>query len=68
MKKMQTLNELHAEFTGAVLDTNTGIATRVFIFIGGTGRFEDASGSADFVVMQDPSGPFEVTATGSIDY
>jgi hypothetical protein len=60
-------DELHVEFTG-VLDTTTGIATAVFLFVGGTGQFEDASGSADFVVMQDPSGPFEVTAVGNIDY
>ena len=61
-------DELHATFTNAELNTTTGIATGVFIFIGGTGRFEEASGSADFVVMQDPSGPFEVTATGTIDF
>lgn len=60
-------DKLHAELTGE-LDTTTGIATGIFMFIGGTGRFEGASGSADFVVMQDPSGPFEVTATGDIDF
>jgi hypothetical protein len=53
-----------------VLDTTTGIGIGVFIFVGGTGRFEDASGSAEFVVMQDLSAPFpfEVTAIGSIDF
>ena len=61
-------DELDVTFINAVLDTTTGIANGVFIFVGGTGRFEDASGNAPFVVMQDPSGPFEVTATGSIDY
>jgi hypothetical protein len=51
-----------------VLDTTTGIATGVFLFVGGTGRFEGASGSADLVVQQDPSGSFEVTAVGTIDF
>ena len=61
-------DELYVEFTAAELDTNTGIATGVFMFVGGTGRFEGASGSAPFVALQDPSGSFEVTAIGSIDY
>jgi hypothetical protein len=60
-------DELHAEVIGE-LDTTTGIATGVFRFVGGTGRFEDASGSAEFVVVQDPSGTFEVTAIGTIDF
>jgi hypothetical protein len=61
-------DQLFTEIHGAVLDPATGIATGTFLFVGGTGRFEGASGSADFVVLQDPSGPFEVTAVGSIDY
>jgi hypothetical protein len=61
-------DELYAEFTDAVLDTTTGIAHGEFVFVGGTGRFEGASGSAAFVVLQDPSGSFELTAVGSIDF
>ena len=55
--------QIHGE-----LDPVTGIATGTFLFVGGTGRFEGASGSADTVLQQDPSGPFEVTAVGTIDY
>jgi hypothetical protein len=61
-------DELYVEFEDAELDTGTGIATGVFLFVGGTGRFKTASGSADFVVIQDPSGPFELTTTGVIDF
>ncbi|MCL7422401.1 MAG: hypothetical protein M8364_16035 [Methylobacter sp.] len=61
-------DELYVEFVDAELDTSTGIATGVFLFVGGTGRFKAASGSADFVVIQDPSGPFELTTTGVIDF
>ena len=61
-------DELYVAFSDAVLNTNTNIATGVFIFDGGTGRFEEASGSADFVVIQDPSGSFELTAIGAIDF
>ena len=40
-----------------------------FVFIGGTGRFQQAQGSADFTVTQDlDSGAFDVVAQGSIDY
>jgi hypothetical protein len=51
-----------------VSHTTAGIATGVFLFLGGTGRFEEASRSPGFAVMQDPSGPFEVTSIGSIDF
>lgn len=62
-------DELHVTITGAVLDTNTGIATGSFDFAGGTGRFANASGSAPFEVLQDfDSGTFGVVANGMIDY
>jgi hypothetical protein len=35
-------DELHVEFEDAVLGTTTGIATGVFLFLGGTDRFEEA--------------------------
>jgi hypothetical protein len=38
-------DELHGEFEDAVLGTTTGIATGVFLCLGGIGRFEEASGS-----------------------
>ena len=43
-----TLNVVVAD---AVLNTTTGIATGVFRFVGGTGRFAGASGCAGFVVL-----------------
>jgi len=62
-------DELQAEIKDSELDTTTGIATGTFLFIGGTGRFEQAQGSADFTVTQDlNSGTFDVVAQGSIDY
>lgn len=56
---------LHASFTG-VFDPRTGIATATFTWLGGTGRFATARGSAGFTVAQDPSGSFTFTAIGSI--
>lgn len=41
----------------------------VFTFIGGTGRFAAASGSADFVVTVNPlTGGFELTLVGTINF
>lgn len=52
-----------------VLNVSTGIATGVFRFVGGTGRFEQASGSASFVVEQNlVTGAFEVIALGALDF
>ena len=39
------------------------------VFIGGTGRFESASGSTNFVVAVNfLTGGFDLTAVGKIDY
>ncbi|HYO11887.1 MAG TPA: hypothetical protein VE685_01675 [Thermoanaerobaculia bacterium] len=60
---------LEGRLEDGVLDVTTGIATGVFRFTGGTGRFAGASGTGDFVVIQNlVTGAFEVTAVGSIDY
>ena len=62
-------DELDAQIKDSELDTMTGIATGTFLFVGGTGRFEQAQGSADFTVTQDlNSGTFDVVAQGKIDY
>jgi len=61
-------DELNARFTNAELDPTTGIAYGIFLFVGGTGRFQDASGSAPFVVLQAPDGSFELNALGRIDF
>lgn len=52
-----------------VLDPVTNTDHGVFHFVGGTGRFAGASGSADFVVNVNPlTGGFELTMVGRIDY
>lgn len=64
---------LRIEFSG-VLDppepgSPTGTDRPVFRFVGGTGRFADASGSADAVVIVNlATGAFEITMVGKIDY
>jgi len=51
------------------LDLTTGEATGIFTFVGGTGRFGDASGTGNFVIQQNlVTGAFEVTAVGTINY
>jgi hypothetical protein len=61
------------EFTG-VLDppppgSATGIDKPVFHFVGGTGRFAGASGTANAVVVVNlATGAFELTMVGNIDY
>ena len=50
-------------------DPATGTDHGVFRFVGGTGRFAAASGSADFVVTVNPrTGGFELEIVGKIDY
>lgn len=50
-------------------DPATGTDHGVFRFVGGTGRFAAASGSADFVVTVNPlTGGFELVIVGTIDY
>ena len=52
-----------------VLDPAAGIDQGVFYFFGGTGRFEGASGSVNFVVTINPaSGGFDMTGVGKINY
>lgn len=64
---------LQIEFNG-VLDppapgSTTGIDTPTFRFVGGTGRFAGASGSAESVVVVNlVTGAFEITMVGKIDY
>jgi hypothetical protein len=52
-----------------ILDPVAAVDQGVFYFVGGTGRFEGASGSANFVVHINPlTGGFELTMVGKIDY
>jgi len=51
------------------LNLGAGTDSGTFTFVGGTGRFADASGSADFVVTVNPlTGGFELTIVGRINY
>jgi hypothetical protein len=62
-------DQLDALIEDAVLDVTTGQATGVYRFIGGTGRFANASGTGELVVDQNLiTGTFEGTAVGRIDY
>jgi hypothetical protein len=62
-------DQLDALIEDAVLDVTTGQAAGVYRFIGGTGRFANASGTGDLVVDQNLiTGTFEGTAVGRVDY
>ena len=64
---------LNIEFNG-ILDppspgSSTGIDKPHFRFVGGTGRFANVTGEADAVVVVNlPTGAFEITMVGNIDY
>ena len=52
-----------------ILDPVAAVDQGVFRFVGGTGRFEGASGTANFVVAINPvTGGFELTVVGKINY
>jgi hypothetical protein len=52
-----------------VLDPIAGVDQGVFYFAGGTGRFEGASGTANFVVNINPvTGGFDLTLVGKVNY
>lgn len=65
-------DQLKFEFNGSLeVDpgSNTGTDKGVFRFIGGTGRFVGASGTADAVVVINLlTGAFELTMVGTVDY
>jgi len=52
-----------------ILDPMAGVDQGVFRFVGGTGRFEGATGESNFVVSINPlTGGFELTVVGKINY
>jgi hypothetical protein len=52
-----------------ILDPVAAVDQGVFRFVGGTGRFEGASGTSNFVVSINPlTGGFELTVVGKIDF
>ena len=65
-------DRLYATFVGSgILDLNgyIGALEGTLTFVGGTGRFADASGSADLIFLNDPlTGEHLSSIEGSIDY
>ena len=52
-----------------ILDPVAGMDQGLFHIVGGTGRFEGASGDANFVVSINPlTGGFDLTVVGKINY
>lgn len=52
-----------------ILDPVAAVDQGVFHIVGGTGRFEGATGEANFVVSLNPlTGGFELTVVGKINY
>ena len=60
-------DQLYAVFTGQ-LDGLTGAITATGTYVGGTGRFDDASGSATLSGQMLPGGTISVSVAGTIDY
>jgi len=60
-------DQLRAVFTGQ-LNGVTGVITATVTYVGGTGRFANASGTANFSGQLLPGGSIEVAVKGTIDY
>jgi hypothetical protein len=62
-------DKLNTVLENAVLDVTTGLATGQFRFVGGTGRFANATGITDVVVVNNLlTGGSEFTMVGKIDF
>ncbi len=60
-------DQLYAVFSGH-LNGLTGTITATVTYVGGTGRFTDASGTATLSGQLLPGGSIEVAVKGTIDY
>lgn len=61
-------DKLQIQING-ILDPVAAVDQGVFRFVGGTGRFEGATGESNFVVSINPlTGGFELTVVGKINY
>jgi len=60
-------DELYVDVAGAFTSPDLSTAEGSYAFAGGTGRFEDASGSALFSAVANGPG-FDVTFAGEIEY
>ena len=61
-------DKLYTVLEDAVMDFTTGLGHGKLRFVGGSGRFAGASGITELVVVQSPTGAFEFTTVGTIDY
>jgi len=62
-------DKLNFIIINGALDLTTGIGTGDFAFIGGTGRFANATGHTSGVIEQNVvTGAYELTLVGNIDY
>lgn len=61
-------DKLYTVLEDGVTDFSTGLGHGKLRIVGGSGRFASASGITELVVAQTPSGAFEFTTVGSIDY
>jgi hypothetical protein len=60
-------DRLYAVFTGQ-LNGVTGAITATVTYVGGTGRFTNATGTATLAAQLLPGGSLEVAVKGTIDY
>jgi hypothetical protein len=60
-------DQLYATITGR-LDLQSGAITATVTYVGGTGRFDDAGGSATLSGQMLPDGTIAVAVEGTIDY
>lgn len=61
-----TGDQLHATISGQI--NATGVVTATVTYVGGTGRFDDASGSATLTGQILPDGTLTVAVNGTVDY
>jgi len=59
--------ELHAVVSGE-LNTQTGVITATVTYVGGTGRFSDATGSSSLSGQMLGGGAVAIAVAGNIDY
>ena len=60
-------DQLRATFTGQ-LNSLTGVITATVTYVGGTGRFADATGAATLAGQLLPGGSIQVAVDGTINY
>ena len=59
-------DELYVDFFGMFVSPNDAVGT--YVFVGGTGRFKDATGEADFIASTPDFVNLTVTFEGTLNY